>query len=196
MKILKYLLFLIIGLLLIFLAIGLMNPSVQYGHTITANKSVEEAWGVAQDESKYGQWLEGFKSMELISGEKYKVGSKYKIVVDPGEGQPEFEMIETLVAVKEFDHIEMNFDSEMMDFHQIMSFSEDNGKTIVKTDSKVMGKSLPMRAMFALMEMFGSAFQKQEAHNMEALKKLIEGNTTDYYPEPVEVEKENAPESE
>ncbi len=188
MKILKYLFFLIIGLLLIFLAIGFTNPSVQYGHEVTANKSVEEAWAVTQDESKYAQWLEGFKSMELISGEKYKAGSKYKVIVNPGEGQPEFEMTETLISVKEFEHIEMDFDSEMMDFHQIMSFSENNGKTTVKTDSKVMGKSLPMRAMFAIMEMFGNAFQTQEAKNIEALKKVIEENTTDYYSEPIEAE--------
>ena len=190
MTILKNLLFLIIGLVLICLAIGFVNPSVQYGHEITVNKSVEEAWAVSQDESKYGEWLEGFKSMELISGEKFKEGSKYKIIVDPGEGQPEFEMTETLVSIKEFDHVEMSFDSEMMDFHQIMTFAENDGKTTVKTDSKVIGKSIVTRSMFALMEMFGDAFQTQEAKNIEALKKVIEENTTDYYPEPEVMEEE------
>ena len=36
------------------------------------------------------------------------------------------------------------------------------------------------RSMFALMHMLGM-FEAQEAKNMEALKKLIEENTTDYY---------------
>ena len=60
MKYFKYVLYAIIALIIIFLAIGMMNPSVSYGHEITVNKSVKEAWAVSQDESKYAQWLEGF----------------------------------------------------------------------------------------------------------------------------------------
>lgn len=184
MKVLKYILFVIIGFILLFFLIGLIKPITKYGHTITVDKSIEEAWAVTQDESKYGQWLKGFKSMELISGEKYKEGSKYKVIVNPGEGQGDFEMIETLVEIKEFDHVEMHFDSEMMDFEQIISFKENDGKTTVATDSKVMGKNIMSRSMFAIMEMFGG-FTKQETENMENLKKVINENTTDYFPAPV-----------
>jgi len=182
MKVLKYILFVIIGLVLLFFLIGLIKPAVNYGHEITVNKSIEEAWAVSQDESKYPQWLEGFKSMELISGEKYKAGSKYRVIVNPGEGQEDFEMIETLVAIKEFDHVDMHFDSEMMDFEQIISFKENDGKTTVKTDSKVLGKNIFLRSMFAVSEMLSGGFTKQETKNIEALKKVIEENTTDYYP--------------
>ena len=81
MKVLKYILFLIIGLVVLYFAIGLIKPVVQYGHEVTVNKPVKEAWAVAQDETKYGQWLKGFKSIELLEGEKGKAGSKYKVVV-------------------------------------------------------------------------------------------------------------------
>jgi len=101
MKILKYILFLIAGLIIIFLAMGLLKPEVNYGCEITVNKPLEEAWYVTQDPSKFPQWLEGFKSMELISGEEGQVGSKYKVIVQPGEGQPDFEMIETVVAIND-----------------------------------------------------------------------------------------------
>ena len=126
--------------------------------------------------------------MELISGERNEVGSKHKVIVNPGEGQPDFEMIETLIAIKEFDHVEMHFDSEMMDFEQIISFKENSGKTTVATDSKVKGKNIMSRSMFAIMEMFGS-FTKQETENMENLKKLINENTTDYFPAAEKLEK-------
>lgn len=76
MKILKLFLFLILALVLVFFLFGLLKPTVNYGHEITVNKSLEEAWAVQQDETKLGQWLEGFQSIELISGEKGKVGSK------------------------------------------------------------------------------------------------------------------------
>jgi hypothetical protein len=38
------------------------------------------------------------------------------------------------------------------------------------------------------MEIFGGAFQKQEVKNIEALKKVINENTTDYFPAPVMME--------
>ena len=188
MKILKYLLFALAALFILFFAFGLLNPSVSYGHEITADKSVEEAWAVSQDESKYTEWLAGFQSIELLSGEKGAEGSTYKVVVDPGEGQPEFVMTETVTSIKEFDHVTMHFDSEMMDFEQTMTFKENDGKTTIATDSKVIGKGLMSRSMFAIMEILGGAFTAQEAENIEALKKLINENTTDYYPEPEIIE--------
>lgn len=180
MKILKYTLFLLVGFVILFIALGFIHPTINYGHTITVDKPIQEAWAVHQDESKFPEWLEGFKSIDLISGENGKVGSKYKVVVNPGEGQPDFEMTETLISKKDFDHMNMSFDSDMMLFDQITSFAEVNGKTTIKTDSKVSGKGMLMRSMFALMEMTTGSFQKQEEKNIEALKRVIEQNTTDY----------------
>ena len=185
MKLLKYFLYLIIGLVILFFAVGLVTPSVSYGHEITVDKSLKEAWAVSQDESKYALWLDGFKSMELISGEKGAVGSKYKVVVNPGEGQKDFEMTETIVSMNEFDNVLLHFDSDMMDFDQTISFSENEGKANVKTESTVSAKGVMMRSMFALMEMIGGSFQAQEEKNVEALKILINENTTDYYPAPI-----------
>lgn len=180
MKFLKYFLYLILGLVVVFFAIGFLKPSVSYGHEITVNKPIKEAWAVQQDATKYDQWLEGFKSIDLISGEKGKVGSIYKVVVKPEEDQPDFEMIETLVAKKDFESIQLSFDSDMMLFEQTTSFSEVDGKTKIKTDSKVSGKGMVMRSMFALMELFGGSFQAQEVKNIEALKQVIEENQTNY----------------
>lgn len=185
MKILKYILITIVTLVVLFLAIGLLKSEVNYGAEITVTKPLNEAWAVSEDDSKYALWLDGFKSMELISGQYGEVGSKYRIIVNPGEGQPDFEMIETVISREEFDHVSMSFDSEMMDFEQTITFTEEDGAVNIKTDSKVIGKSIPMRSMFAIMEMAMGAFEKQEAKNMNALKKVIEENETDYYPIPI-----------
>jgi hypothetical protein len=111
--------------------------------------------------------------------------SKYKVIVNPGDGQKDFEMIETVVAVEVYEKIEMDFESDMMDFNQKILFSDDDGKVKVWTESEVMGKGVMMRSMFAIMEWLGGAFSTQEAKNMEALKKLINDNTTNYYPAPL-----------
>lgn len=180
MKILKYSLYVVIVLVILFFATGLMSPSVGYGHEITVDKPIEEAWAVTQDESKYKLWLEGYKSMELLSGQKGAVGSTYKVIVNPGEGQQDFEMIETVTSIKEFDHVKMSFDSDVMDFEQIITFKENNGKTTITTDSKVIGKNIVSRSLFAIMEMITGSFTAQETKNIEALKRVIENNTTSY----------------
>ena len=186
MKIIKILLFVIIALVLLFLLIGLVKPSIPYGHEITVDKSIEESWVVILDESKYPLWLEGYKSIELIEGVKGAIGSKYKVIVNPGEGQPDFEMIETVVDFKENDYVNLHFDSEMMDFNQITSVAKMNGKTTVKTESKVLAKGVFLRAMFALMEMTTGSFTTQETKNIEALKVVINENTKNYFPKVVE----------
>lgn len=192
MKVLKYILFVILALVILYFAMGIIKPSVSYGHEITVNKPIKEVWAVTQDDSKYHQWLEGFQSIELIEGEQGQPGSKYKVVVNPGEGQPEFEMTETIISIKEFEQVNLHFDSEFMDFEQVITHSERDGQTTVKTESKVIAKSLVMRSMFAILETFAGSFTAQEKKNIEALKKVIEENTTDYYPAPNVPDTENS----
>ena len=151
MKILKYVLYAILALIVLYLLLGFIKPEVGYGAEIVVDKPVEEAWAVSQDETKYPEWLEGFKSMELLSGDKFQEGSTYKIIVNPGDGQQDFEMIETLKSIKENESIEMEFDADGMNFYQTMSFNEADGKTTIKTDSKVVDKGMMMRSMFAMM---------------------------------------------
>ena len=188
MKILKYLLYAILLLIVLFFAAGLFTSSISYGYQIEVDKPVEEAWAVSHDESKYADWLKGFTSLELLEGEKFAVGSKYKVVVTPYEGKPGFEMIETITSIKENDHITMEFDSDYNKFIQTITFSEDEGTTTVKTDSKVLGNGIMYRSLYATMHMLGDVFTKQEAENLENLKVLIQENTTDYFPEPVELD--------
>ena len=182
MKILKYILIILIGLTVLFFAMGFIKPTLNYGHEITVNKSLKEAWAVSTDGSKTTQWIDGLKSEELISGEHGAVGSKYKIIVNPGGEEEDFEMVETIVAKKDFDHMKMRFDSDLVDFEQTMTFGEKDGKAIIKTESTVNAKGLVMRSLFASTETLFGSFQKQEEKNINALKKVIEENTTDYYP--------------
>ena len=111
-------------------------------------------------------------------------GSTYKVIVNPGNGQPDFEMIETLESIKEFEKVRLLFDSDVMDFDQTILFSETNSGSKIQTVSIVKGKNPITKSFFALMEMFTNTFQKQETENIENLKTLIENNTTNYYAVP------------
>lgn len=135
MKLLKIIVIAIALIVAGFFAMGIVFSEVKYGHTITVSKPINEAWAISQDESKFQLWLEGFQSIELIEGEMFEVGSKYRVIVNPGEGQPEFEMIETLVALNPPNSITMHFDSEMMFFEQTMAFVQDGTQVKISTDS-------------------------------------------------------------
>lgn len=188
MKVLK-----IIGLILLvlvgfFFLMGIINPTVNYGHTIKVDKPVDEAWGVMQDVSKYDQWLAGFKSIELIEGKKNQLGSKYRVIVQPGEGQPDFEMIETLQSFKPNDHVTLKFDSDLMEFLQTTRFESNSPtQTTISTESEVKASNFIGRCMFGMMETLTGSFTAQETENIENLKKLINNNTDDYSPKPMQL---------
>ena len=184
MKILKTIATILLVLIILFFLVGLFKSEVNYGHTIEVNKPLKEAWAVSQDDSKFDQWLKGFKSIELLSGQKNVAGSTYEVIVNPGNGQPDFEMIETLESIKEFEKVRLLFDSDVMDFDQTILFSETNSGSKIQTVSIVKGKNPITKSVFALMEMFTNTFQKQETENIEALKVLIDNNTTNYYAVP------------
>jgi len=182
MNALKIILLVLLLLICFLIVLGLVKSTLHYGHEITVNKPIEEAWSVHQDPAKLELWLDGFKSIEHLSGTKHAVGSTYKVIVHPSENEPEFEMIETINSVKAFDHINLNMDSKMMSFDQTTSFEQVNEKTTnIKTASQVTGKGFMMKVMFAAMDLFTDSFQKQEEKNIEALKRVIESNTKDYF---------------
>lgn len=193
MKFIKYLIYLILLLAIIFIALGIIKPTVKYDHEITVNKPIAEAWAVHQDETKMNQWLRGFQSIELLSGTKNEVGSTYKVVVIPSEGAEAFVMTETLLSIKENDHVAFNLDSEVMTFDQKITFKETGGGTIIRSHSEGKGKGLMMRSLFAAMDMLTGSFKKQEVENFEALKKVIETNATDYYPSPTPISQDSMP---
>ena len=180
MKILKYLLYAVAALGVLFIAAGFVKPTAGYGNEIEVNKPLRESWAVYQDMSKLGDWINGFKSMELISGEKGTVGSKYKIIVHPEEGEY-IELIETITSLQDQESMGLEFDSEFMTNNLLVNFSEKEGKTYIKTNATVRGKGMFMRSLMALME---GPMGNEDLKNMTALKKLIEENTTDYFPDP------------
>jgi len=182
MKIVKWILIPLLILIALFFAMGLVNSSIEYGHTVKVNKNVKEAWAVTEDESKLDQWLAGFVSEDLLRGEQNKVGSQYKVVVKPSPEEDAFEMIETLVARDEFSLLEMHFESDFGTFDQTMKFTAKGNQTEIATESIVSGGNVLTNSMVGWMELLGGSFQKQEEENINKLKKVIEENTTDYFP--------------
>ncbi|MFD2564617.1 SRPBCC family protein [Aquimarina rubra] len=179
MKYLKYLLFLIIVLALIFFGKGMLTPSVSYESEIVVNKPANEAWAVMSDESNLPKWIEGYKRTELVSGTANTVGAISNVYVEDN-GQ-EMMMEETITALKPNEHMAMTFTMDFMDMDYEILFKENDGKTNISSKSTTMGNGIFSKSLISFMKGF---MKEQEDKNLSNLKRVIEENTKNYFPEP------------
>ncbi len=179
MKVLKYVLGILAALAVIFVLIGVFVPTLNYSSEVEVNKSIEESFAVFMDESKMKDWLKGYIRSEVIKEEPAVVGSKYKVFLED-RGQ-KFHMIETVTAYKENEQFAMNLDHEMMNSDLNIQFeAKGDDKTVITATSEAKGKGILMKSMFVIMK---SQFTKDDQGNYTRLKKVIEDNTTDYFPQ-------------
>ncbi len=127
------------------------------------------------------EWLEGFESNELVKGEENEVGSEYLVTINQ-EGKP-FEMTEIIRDIQEFESVTFDFDNDFMFMNYNAKFSEEDDGTVINTQSIVRGRGIFSRA---LMIFFKGSLIAQEEKHLNDLKRVIEENETDYFPENVE----------
>jgi uncharacterized membrane protein len=169
MKFLKYLIYIIGSLVILFFAIGVINPSVKYNHEVIVNSPLETSWEVFTDESKMDQWVPNFKSIELVSGRKNAVGSKYKLVVE--DGGELYELTETITAFSDKSMITIVLENEQLTNEVESIFLEVNGRTRIQTKVNITGKDLLMKSSLFLMK---GQFVEQSENSYHKLKSLIE----------------------
>lgn len=181
MKFLKYALGIILLLVLLFIAKGFITPTISYDSEITVDKSVEESWAVMNDESKTSQWLKDIKKIEHAGGEKGKVGAVTHYTFE--DNGNESIVVETIKSIDPGKSISMDFVMEgVMTMDYKVEFMDENGKTKIKSATTTKGEGMMMRSMVSFMT---GTMQAQEDENMANLQKLINENTTDYFPAPV-----------
>lgn len=180
MKFLKYAAIIILLLVVVFLGMGLLTPSISYENTITIDKPVKEAWAVMADESKLPDWIDGYKRMEHVSGIPNTVGAVSNVYIeDRGE---EMIMKETITALQPNKKMAMTFTADFMNMDYEMNLEEKEGKTYIVTKSTTTGNGMISKSMISLMK---SAMEAQEDKNLYNLKNVVEANTTNYFPESV-----------
>ena len=178
MKYLIYLLILILGLALIFIGKGLLSPSVSYDSEITVNKSAAESWAVMSDEENLPKWIKGFVRSEQVSGAPNTIGAVSNVYVE--ENGEEMVMQETIKSFRLNEHMGMKFTMDFMNMDYDMYFEEKDGKTNIRSSSKTVGNGVFAKSMISFMP---KSMKAQEDENMQSLKKLIEENTKNYFPE-------------
>lgn len=155
-------------IVVVFFGIGLIVPSYEYDSTIEVNAPVEKCWSIFNDVTKMNQWLKGFESLTLKSGDSLKVGSVYEIVVtDSDHRMVMSEKITEVNAPKKISY-QLNNDVLRSDF----SFSFDGtSPTKITSHYKVTGNNIAWKSILFLSKpyMTGSA-----ADQLSSLKSVTE----------------------
>lgn len=186
MKILKVILLILSLLILVFIGRGLLTPSIEYTSEISVDKPIEEAWSVMSDVRKAKDWLEGVKEVKLISGEQGTVGAVTEYTFEQN-GQ-ESVVIETINSIRPNEQIVMDFTAAgAMKMDYTVDYSKEDGKTKIKSNTVAEGQGFFMKC---LMPWIKGTMVSQEERNLANLKKLINENTTDYFPEPTQIMEE------
>ncbi len=176
MKFLKYLLGLVLLLAIIFIAKGLLTPSISCESQIIVDKAAQESWAVMSDKSNLPKWIKGFKSTELVSGTENTVGAVSNIYIE--ENGDKLNMQETINRIRPNELLDLTFTMDFMDIQYLMTMVEENGKTTIKTTTSTSGNGIIAKSILSFMK---SAMKKQEDENLENLKNIIEENTKNYF---------------
>ncbi len=176
MKYLKYTIGIIVILVIGFLAMGLIKPTVTYECEIMVEKPTTESWAVLHDVEKLSEWLPGFQKIEHISGTPGTVGAVSKVYFDNnGESMT---IQETITDIVQNESISMKYESDFMDMNYRLDITSVNEKTKINSSTTAEGNGIISKSIMALM---GNSLKKQEETNLLNLKKAIEQNTKDYF---------------
>ncbi len=177
MKYVKYILGIIAVLVVGFLLMGLIKPTLSYECEIMVDKPLAESWAVAQDEGKMPEWLPGFQKVEHVSGTPGTVGAVSDVYFDT-DGQ-QMSVRETITDIVPEESISMSFASDFMDMDYKMIMTAIDGKTKISSSTTTVGNGAISKSIIAFI---GNSIKEQEKTNLANLKKTIEDNTKNYNP--------------
>lgn len=65
MKIIRYFFYFLIFIILIFLSIGFINPSLEYDAEVLVEEPVDKCWSVFVDTTRFEEWLTNFSPLRF-----------------------------------------------------------------------------------------------------------------------------------
>ena len=142
----------------------------KYSVSVEVERPIEVAWDVLMDDSKMSEWLEGYKSMELLEGEPLTVGSKHKMIFE--ENGQEVSFTETVTAIDPPKEFSFDFDHDMMGSNiQITLESVGPASTRItnRTNFQVDGFFINLMMFFMTPRM-----KSRQRRSFALLKSLIE----------------------
>ena len=166
MKILKVIGILSAALLVIFFLIGLLKPTFEYGNSIVISAPIQTVWSVYTTRKK--DWIEGFQSQRLVTGNALTNNAEYETVIGSGE---EMVMRETITNITPGEKIKWALDNDVLISNYAYEFKGDSTQTEVITHYKVEGKNAFMKSILFLSK---SYMRNSDAEMLAAIKEIAE----------------------
>jgi uncharacterized membrane protein len=168
-KILLGLLLVIFLLIVGFFAPAVLKSELSHESRVTINKPPNEVWKKFTNSDNMGKWIQGFKSIELVSGEQDTVGSKYKITVED-DGQT-FEAIETVKEFVENEKFAFRLEGDMLTDDIIVTFANKGLTTEMVQSETIVAKGILWKALFYWMQ---STMSARSQSNLNNFKRFVE----------------------
>ena len=155
-------------IVLLFFGTGILFPSYEYDSSIEVNAPVEKCWSTFHDVRKMNQWLNGFESLTLKSGDSLTVGAVYEIVVTEDDNR--MVMTEKITELNAPRKVSYLLDNDVL--RSEFSFSFDGtAPTKITSHYKVAGNNLAWKSILFLSK---SYMTTSAADQLSLLKKVIE----------------------
>ncbi len=170
MKFLAWFIGLLVLLVMGFLAIGVVKPSVSYQVQTQVAATPTEAFDVFIDVGRMSEWLEGFERIENLSGAPGEVGSRWRLHFVDERGAPMVfeEEVTGFIPGELFSY---RGDSPFTMLEASTEFEPVEGGTRITMTADLQGKGIIWRSMMALSQ--GQLKARSEA-DFARLKRLIE----------------------
>ncbi len=144
----------------------------KYSVTVEVNRPIEEAWDIYMDESRMGEWLTGFRGIELIEGEPRTVGSKHKMLFE--DRGKELILIETLTAIDPPREFAIDLDHELMNSSMSTTLERigpDRTRLVSTTETRS-----PKLLWKIILPFMTPQMKKRNRGDLEKLKAMIESS--------------------
>jgi len=169
MKALKYFSYFILFSFIVFVLIGQIFGKLEYTSKVVINQSIENTWEVFTDQKKMVNWINNFKSIELITGEMNTIGAKYKLIVE--DGGEEYEIIETVKELVPNKLYSLKLENDVLTNNVTFNFISIGNKTEITSSEQLEGKGFIMKPIFVFMKGY---LQSESQASLDRFKLLVE----------------------
>lgn len=161
--------YIVLAILLGFLAMGLIKPEVKYNSEVVVDAPIEEVFTTFNDMDKIKNWIPQITKIETVEEKPEVVGSKYIMTLEQ-DGQLT-EMQEIVTSFQKNKEVGISFEAGIMLKSDVFDFSETPEGTRVTGNHVAKGSTYFARCMFAF---FGGMFEEIDQTSLDEFKKYVE----------------------
>ncbi len=151
-----------------FLSLGVFVPSFEYQNSISIDATPQKCWSIFNDTSRMKEWMEGFESLTLKSGQINQPGAVFEIIIqDPDK---RYVMSEQLKTYEPPTKIVYELTNDVLKSEYEFTF-EGTDKTTATSRYRITGNNLIWKSILFLSKSYMS---EQGQKQLTGLKEAVE----------------------